>query len=174
MKSLVTLHGKKRVKERTDYNSRIITLAKIVSKNGLSKGMYKGEFHNYLEKKASKGCLVKVYQNNIYILAKNSRRLITTYQIPEHFLPIEQYKLSDKNIRIMNSIGNRNGRHVVVTMKNDLNIKGVIPKYSITDDLEYFAIETIDDIIYLKIDDVIEINSDEEYLNEVIEYIEFE
>ena len=65
----VTKHGRKRIKERNKDHGRngIFGLAK---KRGLMSLSFEGEFYNYLESRMSRGMMVKVYKNNIYIWRK--------------------------------------------------------------------------------------------------------
>ena len=134
MKSLVTKHSRIRIHERTNYSGRLTTLAKLVSKNGLTKNAFKGDFRKYLKTKEDGKVLVKVYQGNIYILTKNRRRIITTYQIPKRYLPIEKYKLSDTDINIVNRLLSKIHRHVIITLKDNTIIKGIVNAYNASND----------------------------------------
>ena len=130
----ITKHGKRRIAERTNFHYKGNSLTRIVSRNGKSKGMYQGAFHQYLTTKSIKGSIVKVYQGNIYILSKNSRRLITTYSIPEKYLPVEQYEFKSKKEEIIPIINNHLNEVLVIKLKTDNVFKGkVLTKVDMND-----------------------------------------
>lgn len=94
--SSITAHGKQRLKERVEKEGRDLAYIRTVLNQGMGKNFFTGEFHKYLESKERRTSRVKVYRGNIYVFPKNSKRLITTYHIPEKFLPIENYMLNNK------------------------------------------------------------------------------
>jgi len=122
----ITKHGKRRIAERTNFNYKGNYLTRIVSRNGKSKGMYQGAFHQYLTTKSKNGSIVKVYQGNIYILSKNSRRLITTYSIPEKYMPVEQYEIKSKREQIITIINNNLNKQLIIELKTGNVFKGIV------------------------------------------------
>ena len=128
----VTKHGRKRLKERNNDRGRngIFSLAKI---RGKMSADFEGEFHEYLESRMSRGSMVKVYKNNIYIYSKTSKILITTYPVPEKFLPVEQYLiLNDKKI-IKRNIGLYFKMDCIITLLDQSIINGII-QYKLYDE----------------------------------------
>lgn len=88
----ITKHGIKRLKQRNKNQCRN-GIANIAKKCGKTKRYFDGEFYEYLLTKSSRDCIVKAYKNDIYIYARTSKKLITTYPVPKKFIPTEQYLL---------------------------------------------------------------------------------
>lgn len=124
----ITYHGKKRTRERTSTNLNYNALARVVSKKGLSKNDFKGAFYQYLLSKSKSGARVKVYNDNIYIFSKNTKRLITTYKIPEKFVPIEQWKLDSNTVELINHLKYYYNIPIIITFKSKISRKGVLFK----------------------------------------------
>lgn len=121
----VTKHGRKRLKQR-NVNQCRNGISNNARKYGKTKRYFEGEFYEYLLNRTSRGCSVKVYKNDIYIFGKTSKNLITTYPIPERFLPIEQYLIESDKRHIIENVKKYSNKDVVITLKNDLIIKGTI------------------------------------------------
>lgn len=159
----VTKHGSVRIKERIG-NTRDNTLLRIVSSKGKSKNDYKGVLFRYLcAKEKQKNAIIKLYKNNIYVLSKNTRRLITTYPLPSKYLPTTNFELSDRERTIISFIArNLNYCFTIRTYKNEFS--GYIsfiadrPKYMI-------LVEGKDENVILDINDIIFIFSYAEELN---------
>lgn len=122
----VTKHARKRIRERVITNQSPISLLNTVSRKGKTKGMYEGKFHQYLTSKSINGKIAKVYKDNIYILTKNTRRLITTFKIPEKYLPVEQYEITKEKIALSNKVYNFSNQPVIVELKNNEVLNGYI------------------------------------------------
>ncbi len=122
----VTKHARKRIRERVMTNQSPISLLNTVSRKGKTKGMYEGKFHQYLTSKSINGKIAKVYKDNIYILTKNTRRLITTFKIPEKYLPVEQYEITKEKIALSNKVYNFSNQPVIVELKNNEVLNGYI------------------------------------------------
>lgn len=129
----VTKHGRKRLKERNNDCGRngIFSLAKIRGMMSLS---FEGEFHGYLESKMNRGAMVKVYKNNIYIYSKGAKNLITTYPVPERFLPIEQYLIHNDRKQIKQNIRLYFNMDCIITLLDKEIIKGNIENKLYNDD----------------------------------------
>lgn len=97
----VTKHIKNRRRERISPRmggrKDNIYFAKVW-KNGKNIDNFTGEFAEYLKKienrKRNKNTKVKIYDNSIFIGSK--RALITTYNVPERFLPLNKYLTKPK------------------------------------------------------------------------------
>lgn len=171
----VTNHGKRRIQERVEEKYNLSSFARIVSKNGKGKEMYEGKFYQFLLSKSFiRGAIIKVYKNNIYVLAKNSRNLITTYQIPEKYLPVEQYEKSSKTINLLNIIHMYIKKPVIIKLQNNKILRGYISNDDFHKTITKIIVKTHDDkIMVVKLKDICEINLDEELLSkELKEYIQ--
>lgn len=125
MVKLVSNHGKIRIKERLG-NVRSNSLLRLVLDNGNTKYDYKGNFFQYLvSKEQQKHSKIKVYQNNIYILSKNTKRLITMYSIPDKFFPIDKYKINEIEKKKIDYL-HRNKDYVIKFILYDREIEGYV------------------------------------------------
>lgn len=151
----ITKHGKIRIKERIQTNFSEQSLISIVFKNGLSKERYIGEFHDYLLKKCQKGATIKVYKQNIYVFTKNSKTLLTTYPIPEKFLPSSKYEISLSKSMILYFPYRYINKQVALSLADHSNINGLLYDFQIQNDKinKYFLKE-------YNSSNIIEINSD--------------
>lgn len=128
----VTKHGRKRLKERNINQGRngIFTSARLRGKTSF---YFEGEFRDYLISRMSSGIQVKVYKNNIYIYSRNSKNLITTYPVPEKYLPVEQYLVDNNKRYAIENIRIYYRKDCIVTLKDEEIIKGII-EYKLYDD----------------------------------------
>ena len=93
MTKLITKHAKYRINGRIDNKIRKISLLRIVMRNGKTLNMYNDSFKQYLLSKC-KDKKLKVYNDNIYVISKNSKRLITVYHVPDKYCPTKQYEIA--------------------------------------------------------------------------------
>ena len=161
-----TKHGKIRIKQRGKDNGRNGLIA-IANSKGKTKESFKGKFYDYLYRKSLRGASVKVYKDNIYIFGKNSRRLITTYPVPEIYLPVEQFCISQKEQIIFRNIACDYGYNVKVTLNNKKVIKGklierIFDKGSYP--TEIAIMKSNKEKKYISIDDIDSIENDKEEL----------
>ena len=120
----ITKHGKKRLKQRNKNQCRN-GIANIAKKCGKTKRYFEGEFYEYLLTKSSRDCTVKVYKNDIYIYARTSKKLITTYPVPKKFIPTEQYLLEKEKRYVIENIVKYLNKNVII-IKNGEKIQGII------------------------------------------------
>lgn len=63
--------------------------------HGRHPGDFKGDFFEYLMQikyaKKTKGISIRVYNNSVVVYNKRSGKIITTYQVPQRFLPTKNY-----------------------------------------------------------------------------------
>ena len=137
----ITLHGKVRMKERTDFSLTNSSMSKVIYMKGKSSSFYKGAFYKYLFSKSNNNVKVKVYKNNIYIFTKNKKKLITTYPVPEKYLPLEKYERSDKIIGLISKIGCYANKPVVIKLKTNEELRGYIDYYYEEKDNLYFVLK---------------------------------
>lgn len=121
----ITKHGIKRLKQRNKNQCRN-GIANIAKKCGKTKRYFDGEFYEYLLTKSSRDCIVKVYKNDIYIYARTSKKLITTYPVPKKFIPTEQYLLEKEKRYVIENIVKYLNKNVIITLKNGEQIQGII------------------------------------------------
>lgn len=155
----VTYHGKIRINERIGTTKRKTALLRTVLRSGLNKNCFKGQFYDFLNKRARDGIVVKVYNDDIYIISKNSRNLITAYGVPDRYLPIEKYKKSDDEIDIIGKILKYSSKNVILTLRKNRKICG---KLSIPKHISKFYYIFVDDV-KVSVDDIISIKLDESY-----------
>ena len=74
----VTFHAKERTLERTRR--------------------FEGAFYDYLCSKQINGCgyILRVYEDNVYIFDAILKRLLTIYPVPEEYLPVSSFFVSDR------------------------------------------------------------------------------
>ena len=156
MKKTLTYHGKKRVNERTNISENKTAFIRKVSRLGKTKNMYKGKFYQYLSSK-SRGSRVKVYDNYIYIMAKNSKSLITVYPVPEKYLPTEQYEVSKNLLSKSAKVNNFLDKMVTILMKDGSIVTGYILKEFVPMTMKKVTIIKEKEQIKIDIDDIEEI-----------------
>lgn len=162
----LTKHGKKRIHERVGTNFREISLVKNAIKNGNSPNVFYDSFHDYLYNKETSRIKVKVYQNKIYFITKNSHRLITVYPVPEKYLPVEQYLVPCEIYSFIQKIISLNHKPVTVTLHNNVVINGILDIYDDTKLLNKINIIKYDNtILTIKIKKVLSIELDNEHIN---------
>lgn len=152
MVKLVSNHGKIRIRERLG-NVRGNSILRLVLDNGNTKYDYKGDFFLYLvSKEQQKHSKVKVYQNNIYILSKNTKRLVTTYPIPQKYFPTDQFELTALEKKILNFIF-RNSDYAIKFKLIDDEVEGFVSfiKYK---PLDIIRIKKDDKEIFIKINSI--------------------
>lgn len=170
----VTKHGRKRLKQR-NVNQCRNGISNNARKYGKTKRYFEGEFYEYLLNRTSRGCSVKVYKNDIYIFGKTSKNLITTYPIPERFLPIEQYLIESDKRHIIENVSRYSNKDVVITLKNNIEIKGIIidKVYNELMQLYETIVKTNNYIINLSIDYIENIELDyDEFNNGLLQEME--
>lgn len=167
----VTRHGRKRLKQR-NINQGRNGISNNARMYGKTKRYFEGEFYEYLLSKSSRGCSVKVYKNDIYIYGKTSKNLITTYPIPEKFLPVEQYLIEEDKMRVIDNAKKFSNKDVIITLKNNIIVKGIIIERVYNDLMQLFEtlVKINNNTINLSIDyiDKIELDYDE-FNNQLLE-----
>jgi len=90
----VTDHAKKRIIERTEITLKNAKkLSKHVFKYGYKLRQFTGEFYEYLNSKRIDGGFydIRVFENHIFVYDTVQKRLLTVYQIPPKYLPVEKF-----------------------------------------------------------------------------------
>ena len=114
----VTTHAAIRLKQRVKNNNSNKSQMNLVLQKGFTKYRYFGDFFYYLnQKEAQNSKKLKVYGNSIYVFGQNSKNLVTTYLIPNKFLPISKYELDKKTDKVSGVINkNRETKLLVKTI----------------------------------------------------------
>lgn len=98
-KKKITNHAKFRIRERLGIIKNYNELIQNVEKYGKNITYYKGDFRKYLNNKLhKKNIKIKVYNENIYIFNKTSKKLITVYPVLPKFFPSTNYEVSCPSI----------------------------------------------------------------------------
>ena len=123
----VSKHAQKRIKERIfDEYSSEIGLFKSAIKKGKEKECYSGQFYDYLYRRSLKGKKAIVYENNIYIMTKHKKVLITVYPVPQYFLPIDKYLITKEQSNIFYFIDKFFNKEVILLIDNKLKVNGIL------------------------------------------------
>lgn len=170
MRSKLTYHGRHRVSERVTRVQNKVSLVGRVSRLGKTKNMYFGKFHQYLDSKSKNG-KIKVYQEYIYILTKNSRKLITVYPVPRKYLPTEQYEITKELYTKTMKINSHVDEEVIVTTKDGMIFRGIIKKEFIPTKMKIVTLHVDDQSISFSIDDIVDVVSPTSILNTSLEEI---
>lgn len=90
----VSKHARRRAKERLNvsYKAERNKLFNKALRFGHNTNEFAGEFLDYLNSKTQKhkNTGIKVYDGNIYIYSNRNKLVITTYPVPQKFLPIQE------------------------------------------------------------------------------------
>lgn len=157
MKRKLTYHGKKRVNERTMIYESKAALVRRVSMLGKTRNMYRGKFYQYLLSKSNRGAQVKVYNDYVYIMSKNSRRLITLYPVPEKYLPIKQYEIPRNVISMAMRVNSFLGRPVIIVKKDDSYVKGYILKEFVAQTMKNVMVVSDGEKVVIDIENIKEV-----------------
>ena len=158
MTKKITEHGKIRIKERVNSNIRVSSLRHQVLSNGKSLYDYTGKFFQYLKSKENGRFKIKVYKNYLYVFSKNSRRIITTYQVSDKYIPLSDYEILPEISKIINIIISNNNKYINVFLNDGNNYYGVVD----------FNPNLPRDQVYLTLDDELQIKI---YGNEIIKIV---
>ena len=123
---IISKHGQKRIKERLGNRLNRQKLLKNVLRYGNLKEHFEGEFYDYLYNKSLKGAYIKIYKNFIFVISKSKKTLITTYPIPEMFLPIEKYHINSRKSKLLYFPDIFYNKNVIIQLKDKQIIKGKV------------------------------------------------
>ena len=166
MKRRYTNHGKKRVIERVDTNLKSSTLVHNASQYGKSINEYKGKFKQYLLSKDRPRNRIKIYNNNLFVFSKNSKRLITVYPVPEKYIPLEKYEVAEEILSLNNKLKTLSNFPVVVELKNKGLKSGYLEITEELDKVNYFILKTDIRSEKIKKEDVKDVRIDEKTIYE--------
>lgn len=145
----ITKHGKIRIEERLGKEFNNKNLLKAVFKYGYPKEFFSPEFYRYLNNKSKKGSHIKVYNGFVFIISKSKNTLITTYPIPERFLPIENHLINPGKSKLLYFPYNFMNKDVSIILKDKQIINGRI-KYFLGNNITEEIV--LDSHIYINVD----------------------
>ena len=123
----ITKHGKKRLRERQNIGANSGTLLRSVKLNAKSMYEYQGKFFQYLRSKYDKyNTTVKVHGDNVYIFSRGRKKLITTYPVPEKYLPTSDYKIENRVYTLISALIKLDGCNVQVNLLSGESYLGYI------------------------------------------------
>ena len=79
---------------------------------------YFGDFYKYLYGKNTKSNNLIVFEDNLYIFDRTFNYLITTYPVPEKFIPTRKYFLSTTKKNIIDNIADYINKVIVINYFN--------------------------------------------------------
>lgn len=115
---LSTKHGTERYHSRVQNIGDIDSKLKHIKRTGYDINCYFGDLYKYLCSKNKSNNNVIVYEDNLYIFDKSSQILITTYPIPEKYLPSRKYFLSSTKRNIIENISDYINKVIVINYFN--------------------------------------------------------
>ena len=168
MKKL-TKHGAYRFKQRVSRELDGTKTYRKAVQAGYNKENFTGEFYNYLLNKSSNRTVLKIYNGKIYISSKNSKKLITVLKIPNKYLPIEKFILSENEKEVLYYPDRFMKREVIIKLKNGYTEKGLLVKIEYDENYisKSFTIKLYDYNVEVEIQagDIESIQFDIEYIN---------
>lgn len=111
---LSTKHGTERYQSRIQNIGDIDSKLKHIQRVGYDMNCYFGDFYKYLYGKNSNNNGIIVYEDILYIFDKSFKFLITTYPVPEKFVPTKKYFLSSTKRNIIDSISDYLNKSIVI------------------------------------------------------------
>lgn len=126
MKTKVTKHGKRRLKERLNIFNAYATEMKTIKVNGKRMHNYKGKFFYYLHSKNNGE--IRVYKDNVFFFGggRRNKKLITVFPVPKKYLPIEKYEIEADVLEKVLEINKLEGQNIEVLLNNDLKLYGKV------------------------------------------------
>ena len=115
---LSTKHGAERYHSRIQNVGDIDSKLKHIKKIGHNMDCYFGDFYKYLYGKKAKSNNLIVYEDNLYIFDKTFNFLITTYPVPDKFIPTKKYFLSSTKRNIIENISDYINKVIVINYFN--------------------------------------------------------
>ena len=115
---LSTKHGTERYQSRIQDVGDIDSKLKHIQRVGYDMNFYFGDFYKYLYGKNSNNNSIIVYEDILYIFDKCFKFLITTYPVPEKFVPTKKYFLSSTKRNIIDNISDYLNKSIVINYFN--------------------------------------------------------
>ena len=154
---LSTKHGTERYQSRIQDIGDIDSKLKHIQRVGYDMNCYFGDFYKYLYGKNSNNNNIIVYEDNLYIFDKSFRVLITTYPVPERFVPTKKYFLSSTKRNIIDNISDYLNKSIVINYFNK-KVSAQLLNMEIMFNNAYFsAITSSGELLNFSFDDIYDI-----------------
>ena len=154
---LSTKHGTERYQSRIQNIGDIDSKLKHIQRVGYNMNCYFGDFYKYLYGKNSNNNNIIVYEDNLYIFDKSFRVLITTYPVPEKFVPTKKYFLSSTKRNIIDNISDYLNKSIVINYFNK-KVSAQLLNMEIMFNNAYFsAITSSGELLNFSFDDIYDI-----------------
>ena len=170
---IVSKHAQKRIEERLkENNSSKVKLFKSAIKSGNEKECYCGDFYKYLYGKSLKGQKIKVYNNNIFIMTRKGKILITVYPVPNRFIPTEQYLINKEKSIVYYNIHKFYNKEIKLLIDQKIKASGILKKIIGSSYAELIELQTYTgSIICIDTHHIDYIHNDIEHVNQEL-YVE--
>lgn len=154
---LSTKHGTERYQSRIQNIGDIDSKLKHIQRVGYDMNCYFGDFYKYLYGKNSNNNGIIVYEDILYIFDKSFRFLITTYPVPEKFVPTKKYFLSSTKRNIIDNISDYLNKSIVINYFNK-KVSAQLLNMEIMFNNAYFsAITSSGELLNFSFDDIYDI-----------------
>ena len=165
-RSILTEHGKMRLKERVLPEQNVNSFVRLVLRNGKNRSNYNGAFYLYLLSKTHGNKKIKVYEDNVYIFNRNTNKLVTTFPVPRKYLPLKKYEIPKRILSLTMFIKGNYGKEVAIIMKDGSELKGILNDDYIPEVISKIKIISDEQKkIILNIYDIKSINLDKKSIN---------
>lgn len=124
VKTKVTKHGKRRLKERLNIFNAYAMEMKASKVNGKRIYNYEGKFFYYLNSKNNGE--IRVYKENVFLFGRGrrSKKLITVFPVPKKFLPTKDYEIKEDILNKVLKINKLEGQIIEVLLYDDAKLYG--------------------------------------------------
>ena len=154
---LSTKHGTERYQSRIQDIGDIDSKLKHIQRVGYDMNCYFGDFYKYLYGKNSNNNSIIVYEDILYIFDKCFKFLITTYPVPEKFVPTKKYFLSSTKRNIIDNISDYLNKSIVINYFNK-KVSAQLLNMEIMFNNAYFsAITSSGELLNFSFDDIYDI-----------------
>ena len=151
---LLTKHGVQRFQSRIKNIGDIDSKLKHIIKAGYSLDCFFGDFYKYLYGKNTVNNNIVVYEDNLYIFDKTFNFLITTYPIPEKFIPTRKYFLSTTKKNIIDNISDYINKVIVINYFNKKVTAKLLDMKIMFNNAYFTAITLNGDLLNFSFDDI--------------------
>ncbi len=151
---LSTKHGAERYHSRIQNVGDIDSKLKHIKKIGHNMDCYFGDFYKYLYGKNAKSNNLIVYEDNLYIFDKTFNFLITTYPVPDKFIPTKKYFLSSTKRNIIENISDYINKVIVINYFNKKVTAKLLNMEIIFNNAYFTAITSNGELLEFSFDDI--------------------
>lgn len=154
---LSTKHGTERYKSRIQDIGDIDSKLKHIQRVGYDMNCYFGDFYKYLYGKNSNKNNIIVYEDILYVFDRSLKFLITTYPVPEKFVPTKKYFLSAPKRNIINNISNYLNKSIIINYFNKKVSAQLLNMEIVFNNAYFTAITSSGELLNFSFDDIYDI-----------------